>query len=99
MVFEGATSFWIRAAAVLFAAVGVTSLVAPEIGLPFLITKILFLPLLLPFLFSARVIRWQESLGRWGRFALFGVIFLYIALMESFLAPIVLAELGYRAAA
>jgi hypothetical protein len=99
MAAEGATSFWLKAAAVVLVALGVVTLVAPEIGLPFLVTKILLLPLLLPFLFNARVIRWQESLGRWGRFAVFGAVFLYIALMESFLAPIVLAELGYRVAA
>ena len=99
MAADGATSFWLKAAAVLLAAVGVTTWIAPEIGLPFLVTKILFLPLLLPLLFSRRVLRWQEAAGRWGRVAVLAGLFLYIALMESFLAPIVLAELGYRVAA
>lgn len=99
MAAEGATSFWLKAAAVLLVALGVLTGIAPEVGLPFLVAKILFLPLLLPFLFSPRVLRWQEALGRRGRVAVLAAVFLYLALMESFLAPIVLAELGYRAAA
>jgi len=89
------TGFWLKAAALVFAAVGVAAWIDPAFGLPYLITAIFLLPSLLPFLFSRRVRRWEEALGRPGRAALFAAVFLYVALMNAFLAPIVLAELGY----
>ncbi len=87
--------FWLKAAAALFAACGAVSLLHPPSGVPYLITAILLLPLLLPFIFSVHVRRWGGALGGFGRIVLFAALVLHIALMRSFLAPIVLAELGY----
>jgi hypothetical protein len=95
---EPANWFWFKAAAVVFAIAGVAAWLDPAFGVPYLVTGVFLLPLLLPFLFSPRVRRWEEALGGLGRVAVFAAVFLYIALVKSILAPIVLAELGYFAA-
>lgn len=87
--------FWLKAAAGLFAVSGAVAWLHPPFGVPYIVTTILLLPLLLPFVFNARVRRWEAALGRFGRLALFAGLLAYIAVMRSFLAPIVLAELGY----
>jgi hypothetical protein len=87
--------FWLKAAAALFAVSGAVSWLHPPFGVPYLVTTILLLPLLLPFIFSGHVRRWGAALGGFGRLVLFAVLVLHITLMRSFLAPIVLAELGY----
>ena len=87
--------FWLKAAVALFAVAGAVSLLHPPSGVPYLVATILLLPLLLPFVFSQRVRRWGAALGGFGRIVLFAALVFHITLMRSFLAPIVLAELGY----
>ena len=99
MAAEGATSFWLKAAAIAFAVASAAAWLDPAFGVPYLVTAIFILPLLLPFLFSQRVRRWEEALGGLGRIAVFAAVFVYIAAVRALLAPIVLAELGYRVAA
>lgn len=90
--------FWLKAGGLVFAVAGAVAWLNPALGVPYLVTAVLFLPLLLPFLFSARVRRWEEALGGLGRIVLFAALFLYIALIKSVLAPVILAELGHVAA-
>lgn len=90
--------FWLKAGGLLFAVAGAVAWLNPALGVPYLVTAVLFLPLLLPFLFSARVRRWEDALGGLGRIVLFAALFLYLAAVKSLLAPVILAELGYVAA-
>ena len=87
--------FWLKAAVALFAVSGAVAWFDPPFGVPYIVATILLLPLLLPFVFSARVRRWESALGGFGQVGLFAALLLYIALVRSFLAPIVLAELGF----
>jgi hypothetical protein len=87
--------FWLKAAVALFAVSGAVAWLHPPFGVPYIVTTILLLPLLLPFIFSVHARRWGAALGGFGRLALFAGVLAYIAVMRSFLAPIVLAELGY----
>ena len=87
--------FWLKLAAIVLVLASVLAWFEPGFGLPYLVTAILLLPVLLPFLFSARVYRWGAALGGLGQVGLFAAMFAYIALVKVVVAPLVVAVFGY----
>jgi hypothetical protein len=92
--------FWLKTAAIVIVIVlaAAVAWAEPAFGLPYLVTAILLLPVLLPFLLSTRVRHWEEALGGLGHIGVYAALFAYIALVRLLVAPIVVAALGYAAA-
>jgi hypothetical protein len=90
--------FWLKTTGIVFALAVVAAWLEPAFGLPYLVTAVLLLPVLLPFLLSARVGQWEATLGGLGRVGVYAALFLYIALVRFSLAPLIVAALGYAAA-
>lgn len=86
--------FWLRALAIIFAAVGMLAWVYPDFGLPYLVTAIFALPALGPWVLSARLQQWSASRG-WGlRLLLLGLVFAYLKFVKSILVPAVLSNMA-----
>lgn len=86
--------FWLRALAIIFAAVGMLAWVYPEFGLPYLVTAIVALPVLGPWVLSARLQQWSVSRGWALRFLLLGFVFAYLKFVKSVLVPAVLSNMA-----
>lgn len=86
--------FWLRALLVIFAAAGMLAWVYPDFGLPYLVTAIFALPILGPWLLSARLQQWSSSRGWALRFLLLAFVFAYLKFAKSVLVPAVLIKIG-----
>jgi hypothetical protein len=86
--------FWLRALLAIFTVAGLLAWIYPELGRPFLITAVFALPVLGPWLLSARLQRWSSSQG-WGlRLLLLALVFAYLKFAKSVLVPAVLITIG-----
>lgn len=86
--------FWLRAILVIFAVVGLLAWIYPDFGLPYLVTAAFALPVLGPWLLSARLQRWI-SLRAWSlRLLLLALVFAYLKFVKALLVPAVLIKLG-----
>lgn len=86
--------FWLRALLAVFACAGLLAWAYPDFGIPYLVTAVFALPVLGPWLLSARLQRWSSSRG-WGfRLLLLALVFAYLKLAKSVLVPAVLIRIG-----
>lgn len=86
--------FWLRALLAIFACAGLLAWVYPDFGIPYLVTSVFALPILGPWLLSARLQQWSSSRG-WGfRLLLLALAFAYLKFAKSVLVPAVLIKIG-----
>lgn len=86
--------FWLHALLAIVTVAGLLAWVYPEFGLPYLITAVFALPVLGPWLLSARLQQWSSSRG-WGlRLLLLALVFAYLKFAKTVLVPAVLVTIG-----
>jgi hypothetical protein len=83
--------FWPKVVLVVVVVIGLVAWLEPAFGLAYLVTAIFLLPVLMVFLISSRVRNWEAALGGLGQVGVFALLFIYMALVKTFLTPIVLA--------
>ncbi|MDB5772557.1 MAG: hypothetical protein JWM42_2931 [Burkholderia sp.] len=86
--------FWLRAVLVIFAVSGLLAWIYPDFGIPYLVTAVFALPILGPWLLSARFQQWSSSLGWGSRLLLLALVFAYLKFAKSVLVPAVLIKIG-----
>lgn len=86
--------FWLRAVLVIFAVSGLLAWIYPDFGIPYLVTAVFALPILGPWLLSARLQRWSSSLGWVSRLLLLAIVITYLKFAKSVLVPAVLIKVG-----
>lgn len=86
---------WLKLTAIVLALAAVLAWLDPGFGLPYFVTAVLLLPVLLPFSLSARVAHWGASLGGLGQVGLCAALIAYIGVVKVVVVPLIVAAFGY----